>query len=216
MEWLEFEHEIRDLVEEFGYTGISTPPSGDFGVDVLAKKDHQSVVIQCKLYGKGSIGGDHIMKLVGSKSYFSATHAICITTSKFTKQAKEIAENAGVLLVDRIMLMELCRQKNLTIPSLTFLIDKSGNKFDLKNSIIRIGRFSDNDIVLDNPHVSKYHAVSMRYGLHLSIQDNQSTNGTFVNDEKILKNIKLNYGDRLKIDGFNFVVAMCTPSGTFW
>jgi HJR/Mrr/RecB family endonuclease len=38
MKWLDFEHEIRDLVEEFGYTGISTPPSRDFGVDVLAEK----------------------------------------------------------------------------------------------------------------------------------------------------------------------------------
>ncbi|MGC4045605.1 MAG: restriction endonuclease [Armatimonas sp.] len=138
MKWLDFEHEIRDLVEEFGYAGLSTPPSGDYGVDVIAEKKNKKVVIQCKLYGKGSIGGDHIMKLVGSKGFFGATDAICFTTSRFTKQAREIASKSNVHLVDRDILLSLCKDSKLTIPSLTYLVNQKdihSVRFDTVRSV---------------------------------------------------------------------------------
>jgi hypothetical protein len=156
------------------------------------------------------------MKLVGSKSYFNATEAICITTSKFTKQAKEIASNSGVHLVDRYILLGLCREKNVTIPILTHLVDEKKSHFETRNIITRIGKFQDNEIVIDDPYISKHHATLMRYKLHFSIEDNASTNGTFVNESKISSKTALNYGDRIKIYKHVFVVAMCTPSGTYW
>lgn len=45
MEWLTFEHEIRDLVEAFGYHAETTTPSHDFGVDVIARNSRHSVGI---------------------------------------------------------------------------------------------------------------------------------------------------------------------------
>ena len=110
MEWLQFEHEIRDLVEAFGYQAEATTPSYDFGVDVIAHNNNHKVVVQCKLYGKGSVGGDTMMKLVGSRHYFDATDAICITTSKFTKQAQEIAVEQDIKLIDRKKLILLCQK----------------------------------------------------------------------------------------------------------
>ena len=48
-----------------------------------------------------------------------------------------------------------------------------------------IGRTSDNDIVLDNRGVSRKHAQIEFNGEAAVIIDNESLNGTFVNNRKI-------------------------------
>lgn len=48
--------------------------------------------------------------------------------------------------------------------------------------IIRIGKASDNDFVVNDPHVSRYHAKLIREeGGCWLLEDLGSTNGTFVN-----------------------------------
>ncbi len=66
---------------------------------------------------------------------------------------------------------------------------------------IAIGRAASNDLVLDDPSVSKIHAaLVMDADGHLSVADTGSTNGTFINDERIAygKASRLVEGDRLK------------------
>lgn len=58
---------------------------------------------------------------------------------------------------------------------------------------ISIGRTSDNDIVLDNRGVSRKHAQIEFNGEAAVIIDNESLNGTFVNNRKITEEI---LGDR--------------------
>jgi pSer/pThr/pTyr-binding forkhead associated (FHA) protein len=50
-----------------------------------------------------------------------------------------------------------------------------------------IGRKPDNDIVIDNPAVSGHHARVVQTGGSYIIEDLNSTNGTFLRDQKILK-----------------------------
>jgi len=50
---------------------------------------------------------------------------------------------------------------------------------------LRIGRSPDNDLVLDDPRVSRYHAQLARQGDVLVIEDLGSTNGTLVNGRRI-------------------------------
>ncbi len=56
----------------------------------------------------------------------------------------------------------------------------------------KIGRASDNQIVIPDPNVSRYHARVENLGSRYILKDLASTNGTFVNgtkvDERILKN----------------------------
>ena len=58
----------------------------------------------------------------------------------------------------------------------------------MKPNIIRIGRQADNDIILDDPSVSSYHATatfgSQNTGM---LEDNDSSNGTFVDGLRIRK-----------------------------
>ena len=50
----------------------------------------------------------------------------------------------------------------------------------------RIGRGSDNELVLDTKHISRYHAVLLAGPVHTSIEDLNSTNGVFVNGKRVV------------------------------
>jgi uncharacterized coiled-coil protein SlyX len=67
----------------------------------------------------------------------------------------------------------------------------------------RIGRGSDNELVLDTKHVSRYHAVLLAGPAHTSIEDLNSTNGVFVNNKRIARQI-LKDGDRVTIGRSQF------------
>lgn len=63
---------------------------------------------------------------------------------------------------------------------------------------LTIGRNPDNDIQVDNLAVSSYHARIDKAGMDHILTDLQSTNGTYVNDEKIVTH-KLAHGDNIRI-----------------
>lgn len=68
----------------------------------------------------------------------------------------------------------------------------------LEAEVTSIGRKSDNDIHLDNLSVSGRHARILFIGGEAFLEDLNSTNGTFVNSEKISKHL-LNAGDLITI-----------------
>ncbi len=63
---------------------------------------------------------------------------------------------------------------------------------------LTIGRFDDNNIVLDDSSVSGYHARIDKRGVDFILTDLQSTNGTTLNDTHIVSH-KLTHGDRVMI-----------------
>lgn len=63
---------------------------------------------------------------------------------------------------------------------------------------ITMGRQDDNTIVIDNLAVSGYHAKIDKLGGEYILTDLQSTNGTFVNDQKVVSH-KLSHGDNIVI-----------------
>jgi len=70
---------------------------------------------------------------------------------------------------------------------------------------ISIGRTSDNDIVLDNRGVSRKHAlIECQSDDYMVLIDNDSLNGTFLNDRKITEE-NLNNKDRISIGKYELV-----------
>ncbi len=68
----------------------------------------------------------------------------------------------------------------------------------LEKPIIRIGRQLENDIVLHEEFVSRFHAeIRFEEGKYV-LQDNGSTSGTFVNGRKIDRCV-LNSGDLISV-----------------
>lgn len=154
-----------------------------------------------------------MMKLVGSRQYFKATDAICITTSRFTRQAREIAAKEDIKLIDREKLVLLCRERHVTIPSLTVLLTSADTALFLGEMETSIGRDTSNEVVVRSPLVSRRHAVLKRTKLTLTLHDCGSTNGTFVNGKKIVCPVMVNYGDEIAIGGQTMTIALQTPDG---
>jgi tetratricopeptide (TPR) repeat protein len=61
----------------------------------------------------------------------------------------------------------------------------SGRAFDLTQERVNIGRDDSNVIPIHHSTVSSYHALLVRVGDHFKIRDLISTNGTYVNGERI-------------------------------
>ena len=71
---------------------------------------------------------------------------------------------------------------------------------------LTIGRREDNLIVLSEPFASGYHAKLYVNNNNLYIQDLNSTNGVYVNEERIKDKVKLTAGDEIKIGSAIFKV----------
>ena len=81
-------------------------------------------------------------------------------------------------------------------------------KFPLSKRVLRIGRDPESDVYIDNDVVSAEHAVIERIEsvepkgpAEYYIQDKQSTNSTYLNGEKVVRQ-KLKHNDVVHI-GFN-------------
>jgi pSer/pThr/pTyr-binding forkhead associated (FHA) protein len=88
--------------------------------------------------------------------------------------------------------------------------DKVIEKVVTQQKRISIGRTSDNDIVLDNKGISRKHAQIEFGDASALIIDNESLNGTFVNNRKISEEI-LNDNDRITIGKFNLIYHQDAP-----
>jgi DNA-binding response OmpR family regulator len=86
-------------------------------------------------------------------------------------------------------------------PSLT---DPTGREHPLTGEIATIGRALENDIVVTSKRVSREHARVRREGWRAILEDMGSTNGTFLNDERVLTPVELHDGDRISIGDVTF------------
>ncbi len=60
-----------------------------------------------------------------------------------------------------------------------------GQAYTMVGDTLAIGRAPENDIVLDDPQVSRHHAQVLRRGEEIVVEDLGSTNGTLVNGRRI-------------------------------
>lgn len=80
-----------------------------------------------------------------------------------------------------------------------FLTDPTGREHLLSGETTTIGRALENEIVITSKRVSREHARLVRDGWRVVLEDLGSTNGTFLNDERVLEPIALHDGDCIKI-----------------
>jgi len=78
------------------------------------------------------------------------------------------------------------------MPLVVKLINDSGKMVEASAETVRIGRLRDCDIcIAEHPTVSSVHALLFSRDGNLFIEDQKSSNGTFVNDEQIHGNVQL-------------------------
>ena len=71
-------------------------------------------------------------------------------------------------------------------------------EFVLDKEVTTLGRKSANDICIDNLAVSGSHAKILAFGKDCFLEDLESTNGTYVNGDRVTKHI-LKHGDKIAI-----------------
>ncbi len=81
-------------------------------------------------------------------------------------------------------------------PSVFLILNRQIIPLDKK--VTRLGRQLDNDIVLNEEFVSRFHAEIRFEENKFVLYDNESTSGTFVNSQKIERCV-LNSGDLLSL-----------------
>ena len=97
----EYEEYVAEELRSDGFTNVdTTPKSGDFGADVLARDGDRKVCVQCKRYAPGHlVGVKAVQEIYSAKDYYGCDDAYIYTTSDYSPAAVEMANERGVVLV---------------------------------------------------------------------------------------------------------------------
>lgn len=108
----EFEELLKAYFKKNGYKVDLTPKSGDYGADLIVRKNGEKIIVQAKRY-KGSVGISAVQEVIGAKEYYKGDKALVITNSYFTPAAKELAGKTKVKLWDGKIVAEIIEKKRL-------------------------------------------------------------------------------------------------------
>lgn len=85
-------------------------------------------------------------------------------------------------------------------------------EFPLRGEML-VGREAECAIPLDSSHISRYHAKINVATNGVYIEDLHSTNGTFVNGQRIKGRVRLSLGDEISFDDLGFRLASLESGG---
>jgi hypothetical protein len=100
-----------------------------------------------------------------------------------------------------------------TDEQLPFLTDPPGREHILRDERTTVGRAAGNQIVITSQRVSRKHARLLRQDWRVILEDLGSTNGTYLNGERVQAPVELRDGDRVKIG--DVVLIFHDPNVTF-
>jgi S1-C subfamily serine protease len=87
----------------------------------------------------------------------------------------------------------------------------NGRQYAVSPQGLRIGRGRDNQIALPDPRVSAHHASVWQQNQQLFIRDEGSTNGTFVNGQRVTQAQPLQTGDVIQVGQTTLTVMAGMP-----
>lgn len=139
MEPREYEELVAKYYKSKGYETELTPYTGDYGVDVIARKGDEKIAIQAKMYGSSSrkVNRETMMQLVGAKEFHECNKAVIATDGECMPDAIEVAEklNIEILYLDSSMVIfqndnTVVQHDEANMVSQTSLFDSGVMPFD--------------------------------------------------------------------------------------
>lgn len=100
MDGIAFEQFLKRLFIYRGYSVSDTARTGDFGADLLLKKDGRTTVVQAKRYNN-NVGSKALQEIYSARHHYKADEMMVVSNSHFTKQAQVMAEEQNIELIDR-------------------------------------------------------------------------------------------------------------------
>lgn len=95
---IDFENQCATVLERTGWKVSTTKASGDQGADIIARKEHLTIVLQCKLYSK-PVGNSAVQEAHAAKFHYGTKFAGVVTNSSYTKSAIALAASTEVALL---------------------------------------------------------------------------------------------------------------------
>lgn len=113
MDGIEFEEYLQIQFKKLGLNAEITPPSADYGADIILQKKKHTIAVQVKRYN-GNIGVKAIQEVIGSMAYYEADKGLVVSNSYYTKNAETLAEANNIILWDRDVLLRLIAKENMS------------------------------------------------------------------------------------------------------
>ncbi|MGG0662633.1 restriction endonuclease [Viridibacillus arvi] len=102
----QFEEYVGTIFKSQGYKVSYTSTTGDYGADLILKKEQQVIVVQAKRY-KQTVGVKAVQEIIPAIKMYNATVAWVITNSTYTKQALILAKKNHVRMIERDELIKM-------------------------------------------------------------------------------------------------------------
>ncbi len=102
----QYEQAISNELVKFGWNSRTTTGSGDQGADVIAEKNGEKLIVQCKLYSS-PVGNKAVQEVAAAKGFYFGSYSAVISNQGFTKSAKQLAESLDVFLLHHSQIQKL-------------------------------------------------------------------------------------------------------------
>lgn len=94
-----YERYISQLYRENGFNTTLTSRTNDRGIDIIAEKEGYCIAIQCKHYtGRSKVSSPDVQQASGLLTRADIHEVHVVTTGRFTREARSIANKRGVNL----------------------------------------------------------------------------------------------------------------------
>ena len=111
LSWRSLEDLVGEAYRRNGYTVVGNSNQGpDGGVDLVARRDGETVLVQCKQWKARRIGVRTVREMFGLLNAEKANEVHIVTSGYFTGDAKNFAANKPIRLIDGPMLVQLVRK----------------------------------------------------------------------------------------------------------
>lgn len=100
MSGVEFEEFVAAQLRTVGFSVTHTASTGDYGVDLIARKAGAAMAVQCKRQAK-AVGVAAVQQVVAGALHHRCGQTVVVTNQSFTKAARQLATTHRCRLVGR-------------------------------------------------------------------------------------------------------------------
>ena len=119
LSWRSLEDLVGEAYRRSGYAVAgNSGPGPDGGVDLIARKNGETVLVQCKQWKARQIGVRTLREMFGLLNAEKANEVHIVTSGYFTDDARSFARNKPIQLIDGPMLVQLVKKAQSPIPKM--------------------------------------------------------------------------------------------------